>query len=94
MVSFVDCMHQGSEADVVMISTVRSHTPKQTLGSFMCDKHRLNVALSRAREVCVIVGNRREMGTKGGRIWKQVVRMYPRAQPSWLQQGGSVSHSK
>ena len=46
---------QGRECDVVVYSTVRSN-PKRQIG-FQKDYRRINVALSRARDVLVIVGD-------------------------------------
>ena len=46
---------QGSEADLVILSTVRSNRAAQ-LG-FLGNPNRLNVAISRARERLVVVGN-------------------------------------
>lgn len=46
---------QGSEADIVLYSTVRTHGDI----SFLLDRHRLNVACSRARENLVFFGSMR-----------------------------------
>jgi superfamily I DNA and/or RNA helicase len=46
---------QGRQADVVVLSLVRSN-PHSDLG-FLCSSERINVALSRAREVLVIIGD-------------------------------------
>ena len=46
---------QGRECDVVVYSTVRSN-PERGIG-FLKDYRRINVALSRARELLVIVGD-------------------------------------
>jgi senataxin len=59
--SFVDVntvdSFQGSEQDMVIISTVRTiDSDSQTLG-FLHDYRRLNVAVSRAKYACFIVGN-------------------------------------
>ena len=53
---------QGKESDVVVFSLTRTHgTPGAD--SFLADSRRLNVALSRARDKLVIVGNK-EYATK------------------------------
>ena len=46
---------QGSEADVVVLSAVRANA-NGTVG-FLSDKGRLNVALTRARRLCMVLGN-------------------------------------
>ena len=46
---------QGRECDVVIYSTVRSNTPRRI--GFLRDYRRINVALSRARDLLVIVGD-------------------------------------
>jgi superfamily I DNA and/or RNA helicase len=50
--STVDAV-QGGEADMVILLMTRSHGRVQ----FLLDRHRLNVALSRAREAVVILGH-------------------------------------
>ena len=45
---------QGSEADVVVVSAVRC-TPGADVG-FLSDRRRLNVALTRAKRLCVFLG--------------------------------------
>ena len=67
---------QGSEADVAIISTVRSKTDKPSVGSFMMDRRRVNVALSRAKQLSVIVGNRETMINKGGSLWGSIAKDY------------------
>ena len=52
---------QGRECDVVVYSTVRSN-PNHRIG-FLQDYRRINVALSRARELLVIVGDELMMET-------------------------------
>ena len=49
---------QGCEADIVVISFVRSHGPsgRQTVG-FLADDRRMNVALTRAKYQLVCIGN-------------------------------------
>lgn len=50
---------QGRECDVVLYSTVRSN-PEGSIG-FLRDYRRVNVALSRARSLLVIVGDHNTM---------------------------------
>lgn len=46
---------QGSECDVVVYSTVRSNSERRI--GFLKDRRRINVALSRARDLLVIIGD-------------------------------------
>lgn len=46
---------QGGEAEVVILSLVRSNTDGEC--GFLKDKRRLNVAISRARRCCVVIGD-------------------------------------
>jgi uncharacterized protein len=49
---------QGQEAPVVIYSTATSSRKDAPHGmEFLFDRHRLNVATSRARCVCILVGN-------------------------------------
>ena len=52
---------QGRECDVVVYSTVRSNIEKKI--GFLKDRRRINVALSRACELLVIVGDNYMMET-------------------------------
>ena len=45
---------QGQERDIIIVSCVRSSEGH----SFIADVHRMNVALSRAREFCIVVGSK------------------------------------
>lgn len=55
---------QGREKQVIIFSAVRAsrigqdkrHNPKKTIG-FVGDSRRLNVALSRAKELCIVIGD-------------------------------------
>jgi hypothetical protein len=53
---------QGGEADLVILLMTRSHGRVQ----FLLDRHRLNVALSRAREAVVILGHVGCLAPDGG----------------------------
>ncbi|WP_077247738.1 DEAD/DEAH box helicase [Bacillus sp. FJAT-27225] len=48
---------QGMEMDVILLSMVRNHDNKQDDIGFAKDYRRLNVALSRARELLVMIGS-------------------------------------
>lgn len=61
----VDSM-QGREADVIVLSCVRTGS---TIG-FLKDKQRLNVALSRAKDMLYIVGDHDTLNTYGSVEWK------------------------
>jgi superfamily I DNA and/or RNA helicase len=54
---------QGSEADVVVISAVRCNARGDV--GFLADPRRLNVALTRAKSVCVFVGCVRTLRASG-----------------------------
>jgi len=57
---------QGSEADVVILSCVRSNTCGKGIG-YVEDPRRINVALSRAKYKLIVVGN--ETCFKNHKIW-------------------------
>lgn len=65
---------QGSDADVVIISTVRSGVC--LLSGFMLDRRRVNVAFSRAKEECIVVGDADTLRLGGGSMWRSVVRHF------------------
>jgi superfamily I DNA and/or RNA helicase len=46
---------QGREKEVIVISTVRSNDTRQV--GFLADKRRMNVAVTRARRQCILIGN-------------------------------------
>ncbi|WP_034298463.1 MULTISPECIES: AAA domain-containing protein [Bacillaceae] len=50
---------QGMEMDVILLSMVRNHHNKQDDIGFAKDYRRLNVALSRARELLVLIGSKK-----------------------------------
>lgn len=64
---------QGSDADVVVISTVRSGDVGYRLSGFMLDPRRVNVAISRAKEQCIIVGDKHTLRAGGGTVWRSIV---------------------
>ena len=59
---------QGSEADIVIVSTVRSNC-NGNIGFIAKDRRRANVALSRAKGRLIIVGDRKCMTRRGTRVW-------------------------
>ncbi|NEY73553.1 AAA family ATPase [Bacillus mesophilus] len=65
---------QGMEMDVILLSMVRNHNNKQDDIGFAKDYRRLNVALSRARELLVLIGST-EMFTQRTKS-KETRRMY------------------
>mmetsp|Transcript_38839 Transcript_38839/g.91391 ORF Transcript_38839/g.91391 Transcript_38839/m.91391 type:complete len:1568 (+) Transcript_38839:638-5341(+) len=60
---------QGEEADVILISLVRSNRNK-TMG-FLAVENRINVALTRARHGMFIVGNANML--KGHQLWSRIM---------------------
>ncbi|CAJ1940448.1 unnamed protein product [Cylindrotheca closterium] len=53
---------QGSEADIVIVSLVRSHgSPKHSSVGFLSDDRRMNVAITRAKYQLICVGNAERM---------------------------------
>lgn len=60
---------QGSEADVVVLSCVRSNTSHKV--GFLANPNRLNVAVSRSRERLIVVGDQNTL--KGDARWKALV---------------------
>ena len=61
---------QGSEADVVIISCVRSNSGKDI--GFLKDSNRLCVATSRARFRLIVIGNKHTLSSNGQ--WKALVK--------------------
>ncbi len=65
IVSTVDDF-QGDERDIIILSTVRNPAnPAKSNPGFILAYQRINVALSRARRLLVMVGNRKYLETKG-----------------------------
>uniref|UniRef100_A0A8R7R527 DNA2/NAM7 helicase-like C-terminal domain-containing protein n=1 Tax=Triticum urartu TaxID=4572 RepID=A0A8R7R527_TRIUA len=62
---------QGSEEDVIILSTVRSN--RTGSGGFLSNRRRANVALTRARHCLWILGNAATLSS-GGSIWGELVR--------------------
>ena len=57
---------QGDERDIIILSTVRNpENPAKSNPGFILAYQRINVALSRARRMLVMVGNRRYLESKG-----------------------------
>lgn len=78
---------QGSEADVVLISTVRT----QTWG-FTEHDNRVNVAITRARRLRVVLGKKSLLtglqgftDEKGFRLWSKIVAGWRTSEMSWTQ---------
>jgi len=69
---------QGREKDVVVFSAVRASragkesraNPKRTIG-FVADGRRLNVALSRAKDICIVVGDLNRLQIN--KTWKSII---------------------
>lgn len=65
IVSTVDDF-QGDERDIIILSMVRNpENPNRSDPGFILKYQRVNVALSRARRLLIMVGNRRYLETKG-----------------------------
>ncbi|KAF8649463.1 hypothetical protein HU200_064307 [Digitaria exilis] len=62
---------QGSEEDIIILSTVRSNA-KASIG-FLSDRRRANVALTRARHCLWVLGNAATL-LGSGSVWKELVR--------------------
>ena len=63
---------QGSEADCVIVSCVRSN--KTGVIGFLEDTRRVNVALSRAKEVLYVVGDQKFFMASSDKNWKYVAK--------------------
>jgi len=80
---------QGSEADIVLYSTVRTHGDI----SFLLDRQRLNVACSRARENLVFFGASQFLRDRESRskqfLFSRIVERAAFSKPPQKQQGGA-----
>ena len=65
---------QGSEADVVILSMVRS----EGVNGFLEDRRRMCVALSRAKRECIIVGSADNFERHGSAMWQAIVAHFHR----------------
>lgn len=74
MVATVDSS-QGCEADVIIVSFVRSSEKKGVYHAtgFLADDRRINVALTRARHQLVCVGNKGLLGSEGSEVLRNLV---------------------
>lgn len=64
MINTVDSF-QGQEKDIIIVSTARSNE-KKSLG-FLTDERRINVTLTRAKSLLIVVGNGNTLGSN--EIW-------------------------
>jgi superfamily I DNA and/or RNA helicase len=65
--------YQGRENDIVVLSLVRSNTSDDI--GFARVPNRLNVAISRARELLIIFGNIGMFRRHKGQLWKTFIRL-------------------
>lgn len=77
---------QGMEMDVILLSMVRNHDNKQDDIGFAKDYRRLNVALSRARELLILIGSTK-MYTERAKH-KDTRQMYSHVLEAAKKQGG------
>merc|ERR1712150_90536 len=63
---------QGREKDIILISTVRSNYQKNI--GFLNDHRRMNVALTRAKYVLIVFGNKNLL--KNDQYWNEFITSY------------------
>ena len=56
---------QGNEFEAVVLSTVRAQRAQRAGLGFLSDDRRLNVALTRARQVLLVVGHEETLSRRG-----------------------------
>ena len=61
---------QGQEKDVIVISTVRSRNDNGGIG-FLIDERRMNVAITRAKYVLIVIGNAITLAQN--KMWAQYI---------------------
>ncbi|MDT8860158.1 AAA domain-containing protein [Alkalihalobacillus sp. MEB130] len=83
---------QGMEMDVILLSMVRNHDNKQDDIGFAKDYRRLNVALSRARELLVLIGSTKMFTEKARQA--DTRRMYKHVLESVKKQDGLRMHKE
>ena len=67
-ISTVDAF-QGQERDIILITCVRAN--KLGKVGFLKNKRRLNVALTRAKNAIIVVGNEKTLASEG--LWKKYI---------------------
>jgi hypothetical protein len=68
---------QGEEADIIIISLVRSGSEKNKIG-FLRTSNRVNVLLSRAKQGMYLVGNHKLFCAKSEDVWRGVIDNFER----------------
>ncbi|PFB69332.1 AAA domain-containing protein [Bacillus cereus] len=81
---------QGMESDVIIASFVRNHNKRNDDIGFLNDYRRLNVALSRAKELLVITGSSKMFTQKAKRIESK--QMYTKVKEVVLDKNGMRDH--
>ncbi|GAB6638744.1 AAA domain-containing protein [Bacillus cereus] len=81
---------QGMESDVIIASFVRNHNKRNDDIGFLNEYRRLNVALSRAKELLVITGSSKMFTQKAKRIESK--KMYTKVKEVVLDKNGMRDH--